>query len=1179
MQPYAFSAGRSSRSCQLRERLRSQTSWLALRSVGVVAIAGSSLLVGTEAWAGCTVGALVVQCNDTSTTNTTSPTTPPRDRDYQGTSASQLQLTIDPGSTVSGYGLAITNSGSGGVAVTNGGTISVDVGNTPTAGGTAALTVKAAGGPITYTGGSITNNGVGNAFDVTQNGSGSTSISVNGAITATSGEGIVVRDTTAGGSISVTSGAVTALTSGKDGIDVQAQSLTGNVTVVANGDVKVGNAGLVGALVQAAATGNVGVTANGAIDARFGIDAENFGSGSTTVTTLGPVTATTGNGIFALATGGNVTVTAADVSATSNIGIVAHQTKAGAAGTIAVTVGNVSGTTGIEATNSGTGATSVTASGTVTGTLAEGIKATGNGAVSVAVAGTVTGATRGLTLVGGAGDIHVTGTGGFVGGTGDGANILNNGSGSVTVNIAGPSSATSGEGIVVRDTTAGGSISVTSGAVTALTSGKDGIDVQAQSLTGNVTVVANGDVKVGNAGLVGALIQAAATGNVGVTANGAIDARFGIDAENFGSGSTTVKTVGPVTATTGNGIFALAAGANSNVNVTAGDVTSTGNTGVIARLTKVGGFGIMDVTVGNVSGTTGIDAANSGLGATSVTANGTVTGTLAEGIKATGSGAVSVAVAGTVTGATRGLTLVGGAGDIHVTGTGGFVGGTGDGANILNNGSGSVTVNIAGPSSATSGEGIVVRDTTAGGSISVTSGAVTALTSGKDGIDVQAQSLTGNVTVVANGDVKVGNAGLVGALIQAAATGNVGVTANGAIDARFGIDAENFGSGSTTVKTVGPVTATTGNGIFALAAGANSNVNVTAGDVTSTGNTGVIARLTKVGGFGIMDVTVGNVSGTTGIDAANSGLGATSVTANGTVTGTLAEGIKATGSGAVSVAVAGTVTGATRGLTLVGGAGDIHVTGTGGFVGGTGDGANILNNGSGSVTVNIAGPSSATSGEGIVVRDTTAGGSISVTSGGDGADVGQGRHRRPGAVADRQCDGGGERRCQGGQRRPCRRAHPGCGDRQCRRDREWGDRRTVRDRRGELRIGLDHGQDGRPGHRHDRQRHLCSRGGREQQCERHCGRCDVDRQHRRDRAPDQGWWFRYHGRDGRQRLRHDRHRRGQQRPRRDQRHRQRHGHRHFGRRHQGDRQRRGERCGRRHGDGRDARADPGRRHR
>src|SRR5262249_50170857 len=151
---------------------------------------------------------------------------------------------------------------------------------------------------------------------------------------------------------------------------------------------------------------------------------------------------------------------------------------------------------------------------------------------------------------------------------------------------------------------------------------------------------------------------------------------------------------------------------------------------------------------------------------TNVTANGPVTGTFAEGIKATGGDAVSVTVANTVTGATRGLTLVGGgAGNISVTGTGGFVGQAGDGGNILNNGSGSVLMNISGATSATGGEGIVVRDTTAGGNISVTAGAVTALDPGKDGIDVQAQSLTGNVVVVANGAVQAGNAGLVGAII------------------------------------------------------------------------------------------------------------------------------------------------------------------------------------------------------------------------------------------------------------------------------------------------------------------------------------------------------------------------------------------------------------------------------
>ena len=318
-----------------------QTSRLALRSaIGVVAIAGSTLLVSTEAWASCTVGAVVVQCIDTSTTNTTFPTNSPLDRDYQAASGSQIQLTVDPAKTVSGYGLAITNTGSGGIAVTNGGTISVDVGNTPTAGGTAALSVTAAGGPITYTGGAVTNNGVGNAFDVVQTGGGSTGITVSGNILAATGEGITVRDVAASTGVQVvTNGTVTALTAGQDTINVQSQSLTGNLTEVANGNLQAGNAGMLAAILQGTATGNIGVTANGSITARFGIDAENFGSGSTSVTTVGPVNVTSGNGIFALTTGGVVTVTAGNVTSSGNTAIFAQQASAAGTGAVNVTAG------------------------------------------------------------------------------------------------------------------------------------------------------------------------------------------------------------------------------------------------------------------------------------------------------------------------------------------------------------------------------------------------------------------------------------------------------------------------------------------------------------------------------------------------------------------------------------------------------------------------------------------------------------------------------------------------------------------------------------------------------------------------------------------------------------------------------------------------------------------------
>lgn len=637
--------------------MKNKRTSLATRLVLTNAIASAiALMIAPgQAWANCIiVGADTVQCTATTTTDTSYPTSPPSDRYYDGTWATPVFLIVDPAATVDGYGLAISNDLAGGVTVTNDGAIVVDAGNTPTAGGTAALSVSAAGGALIYTGsGSITNNGTGNGFDATQTGGvGSIDINLGGDVTAATGEGVVVRDVATSTGITVVTNNVTALSAGQDAIDVQSQSLTGNVTVVANGNLQAGNAGIVAAIFPAAGTGNIDVTANGSIDARFGIDAENFGSGSTTVTAVGPINVTSGNGIYAQTSGGNVTVNAGAVTSTGNTAIIARQTDAAGAGAINVTAGNTSGTIGIEATNSGTGTTTITANGTVTGTAGSGIAVTANDAVTVNVANTVTGTTSGMTLIGGtggAGNILVTGTGGFVGGGSDAANILNNGSGTVTVNISGASSSTSGGGIIVNDTALGGDISVTTGAVTALTAGRNAIDVRSQSTSADVTVVANGNLQAGNAGIVAVIFPGAGTGNIGVTANGSINARFGIDAENFGTGATTVTTVGPVNVTTGNGIFALSAGGAVTVN--AGAVTSTSNIAIVAQQNNAAGAGAVNVTAGNVSGTTGIYVNNLGTGTTTINVNGAVTGTAGPSINADGHAAtVNVAGAGTVNG-------------------------------------------------------------------------------------------------------------------------------------------------------------------------------------------------------------------------------------------------------------------------------------------------------------------------------------------------------------------------------------------------------------------------------------------------------------------------------------------------------------------------------------------------
>ncbi|MCZ8547801.1 autotransporter outer membrane beta-barrel domain-containing protein, partial [Mesorhizobium qingshengii] len=158
----------------------------------------------------------------------------------------------------------------------------------------------------------------------------------------------------------------------------------------------------------AAATGNIDVTANGSIDARFGIDAENFGSGSTKVTTVGPVNVTTGNGIFALSTGGNVTVNAGDVTSTGNTAIIAQQTGVGA------------------------GAISITASGTVEGaTAAIDAQSTAGHAIGITLSGAThnsaqTASALAITTAGGA--TTLINNGSLLGGVtlGDYADLLTN---------------------------------------------------------------------------------------------------------------------------------------------------------------------------------------------------------------------------------------------------------------------------------------------------------------------------------------------------------------------------------------------------------------------------------------------------------------------------------------------------------------------------------------------------------------------------------------------------------------------------------------------------------------------------------------------------------------------------------------------------------------------------------
>ena len=910
------------------------------------------------------------------------------------TSTNAITITAD--NLTGRTGVTASNSGLGGVSITttgdvtgiigdavvvgSAGDVDVNIAGTVT-GGQRGIAVQAAGDISVQTAAITTLNG--NGVDIENQGAGDVDFVSTGPINATNGNGVVVTDTAIGGDISVTTGDVTALGGGanSNAIRIRSQSVAGDITVVADGDLRADYRG-VDAQLQTGSTGDINVTVRGSIDAEAGIYAYTAGTGNVSVAASGPITTTFSEGIYASANGGAISITAGDVSSVNDDGIEAYQSEWATTAAVTITAGAVTGETGIRVANAGTGVVSVTANGPVTGTLGNGIEIEADGAVSVVVADTVTGAEDGVTIRTDSGDVSVTGTGGFVAQDGYGLAIENNGSGRVDVDISGAVVATNGNGVEVYSSALdGGDIGVRTGSVTALSDGYDGISVLSRAANGSdVTVVANGDVLAEENGIFVGLTDAASTGDIDVTSNGRVAAEYGMNLFTKGSGSITVNAVGPVEAIQ-EGIFAGTTG--GDIAITAGAVTSQDSAAIYALQDEPTGAGDIDiVTNGPVSGTIGIQVVNGGTGAIRIAANGAVTGTDGAGIQV-GGDAVAITVAGRVQGTDTGLYLDGGNGgdgDISVTGSGGFAGRDGPGVGIVNRGSGTVTFDVSGDISSETSEGLLVVDTIDGGDISVTTGTVTTLDSQSDAIRVDSLSTTANVSITANGNLRGGDYGVYAAIDQVG-TGDISVVTRGTIEALKGIVAFNTGAGAVNVDATGPVT-TTGIGVNAVSRG--GDVTVAVGQVTSANVVGVSARQENAAGAGDISVTAGTVTGTRGIEAVNLGTGAVSVTTTGAITGTTDEGIVATGRGAVNVDVGGTVTGATDGAYIEGGdsgAGDISVTGTGGFNGQNGYGVRIQNEGSGRVTYDVSGAVTSNGYAGVGVRDTGSSSGISVTTG------------------------------------------------------------------------------------------------------------------------------------------------------------------------------------------------------
>lgn len=943
----------------LRRDLGQQTSRFALlTAIGLAAAGAASLMTPGEALAQCATTDPIGNTVNCGTTTTTDAAGPPNGRLYTNLTAEQMSLTVGQGAVVDGNGLALINTGPGGASVVNNGVIRVNEDALPTFGGSAALSLRSVGGPVTYSGaGDVVNEGIGDGIDAEARGDGSIDLNVGGDVSAARGSGIIARNSSndgEGGVRIVTAGDVTA--NGFSGIE--ATSNRGDVNVITNGDVTNSDFGILAT--HGAGPGNVNIQTNGDVHGGVaGIAASMNGDGAVDIAVNGAVTAELGAAINVQSVGDSVAISAGDVS--GGRGIEVFGIGGGYTGDLTVQAGSVSGSIGAA------------------------IDAASGAGARLELTGDVTGATDGIRLLagagdsGGEGDANVTVAGNVTGTSGDGVNVLNESEGAVNVDIDGAVTA----GALGVSASAAGPITLSVGSVTG---GTGGIRTHGRASQGGVSLAAVSDVNV--------------------TVAGDIVAQNGRGYENIqdGTGATNYTQAGGITSNNGDGIHIRHGENSGDINVdVGGPITSTGTDidptpggspadGIDAVSDSANG-GITIVARGDVSGAgNAITARLTNAGATDnilIRAEGDVNGGTGSGILATSAGAE---------------------GDIAIVATGDVTGGDNAAA-------------IAAELSAPNAEGNIGIGTT---------GALTG------GVGIAASHAgTGNITVVADGDVT----GEVGSAIRATSGGGVAIAlsghaegattgivvsggsqgsgdvlvtgTNGSVTSHAGnaIDVTNRGSGATQIFTDGAVNATGGSGVDVEDSASSGGMNVRVrDDVTGTGGYGVnvnsrseqgtvigvrvegdvqgtlggINISTAAGSGDVNVMTGGTVDGGVGIAVARNGANsATTIVAEGAVTGRTGAGIQVTGNnGALSITAAD-VTGATDGIsvTSTGDGGPVTITGSGNLTAQSGSGFNYTNPGADPVSFTWDGAIDATNGDGVRVRDTAAGGDITIDVG------------------------------------------------------------------------------------------------------------------------------------------------------------------------------------------------------
>ena len=318
--------------------------------------------------------------------------------------------------------------------VINDGTIQVNVGNTPTTGGSsAALSIVSAGTNLTYAGtGDIFNLGTGDGLFASTGDDGSITVNLGGSVSSVTG----------------------------DAVDLEVNGTSGNIslTTTAGETIRAGNTdtGLEADIFNAANAGTITIVNNAAIGGTVvntmsdGINATTAGTGAVSVTNNGPI----GSALD---------------RAQSN-GIQADITNALSAATLSVTGSGAifSVGDGIFVDNAGTGTTTVNYTGAIDTTARDGIDASGTtGPLSVTSGGAITVAStdEGIATFTTTGNQTIS-VGGNVTSGGDGVNAKST-SGTIAVTTTGGADITATDDAI--DVTSDGNRTVTVGAGSVVT--------------------------------------------------------------------------------------------------------------------------------------------------------------------------------------------------------------------------------------------------------------------------------------------------------------------------------------------------------------------------------------------------------------------------------------------------------------------------------------------------------------------------------------------------------------------------------------------------------------------------------------------------------------------------------------------------------------------------------------